>query len=37
MNADFKELYRFPLMVEEPYVYVRTANRYVAFNNADRE
>lgn len=33
MNADFKEMYHFPLMVEEPYAYVWTANRYVAFNN----
>ena len=33
MNTDFKEMYRFPLMVEEPYIYVRTASRHVAFNN----
>ena len=33
MNTELKEVYRFPLMVEEPYVYVRTASRYVAFNN----
>lgn len=33
MNTSFKEVYRFPLTVEEPYVYVRTADGYVAFNN----
>lgn len=32
-SMDFRDVYRFPLKVGEPYVYVRTANRYVAFNN----